>query len=188
MDYVFNCRMHKKNLKKYYFINNFDEKHILKIDKNVDIIYRNYNKTINLKSVNNIKKLCKKTNRKFYLGNNIRLAIKLDLDGAYIPSFNKSLIHNIYETKKKFNYIGSAHNIREANIKRLQKVTEIFIAPVFKKKVKKIGLFGFLKFKKLYKQKIIALGGINKDNIKKLKSLNADGFAAIEYFKKKRPL
>ena len=38
-----------------------------------------------------IKRYCKKKSIKFYLSNNIELAIKLNLDGAYIPSFNKSL-------------------------------------------------------------------------------------------------
>ena len=36
-----------------------------------------------------LKKYCKKKGYKFFLSNNIKLAIKLDLDGAYIPSFNK---------------------------------------------------------------------------------------------------
>ena len=114
------------------------------------------------------------------------MAIKLNLDGAYIPSFNKSLRHNVYKTKKKFRLIGSAHNIIELNIKIKQNVEELFIAPVFKKKINILGLFGFLKLRIFFKKKIIALGGINKNNIKKLKLLNADGLAAINYFNKKK--
>ena len=178
--------MHYKNLKKYYFIKNFDQKHILKLDKNVDIIYRNYQEKLEVRRLNNIKNLCKKTNRKFYLSNNIKLAIKLDLDGAYIPSFNKSLRHNVYKTKKKFHLIGSAHNVDELNIKIKQNVEELFIAPVFKKKINIIGLFGFLKLRLLFKKKLIALGGINQDNIRKLEILGADGFAAINFFEKKK--
>ena len=178
--------MHYKNLKKYYFINYFDKKHILKLDKNVDIIYRNYSKDISLKEISGIKKLCKKTGRKFYLSNDVKLAIKHDLDGVYIPSFNKELRHNIYKIKKKFNIIGSAHNIQEINIKIQQNVKEIFIAPIFKRKIKIIGLYGFLKIRSSFNQKLIALGGINEDNIKKLNLLKADGFAAIKYFDKKK--
>jgi thiamine-phosphate pyrophosphorylase len=48
------------------------------------------------------KKYCKKKSIKFYLSNNIKLAIKLDLDGAYIPSFNKSTKHLAYSYKKNF--------------------------------------------------------------------------------------
>ena len=34
-------------------------------------------------------------------------------------------------------------------------------------------------------KKVIALGGVNKKNIKKIKLLNVYGFAAINYFQKK---
>ena len=33
-------------------------------------------------------------------------------------------------------------------------------------------------------KKVIALGGINKNNLKKLNMLNISGFAAIDYFNK----
>ena len=32
------------------------------------------------------------------------------------------------------------------------------------------------------KKKIIALGGINKENIRKIKMMNCSGFAGISYF------
>ena len=35
-------------------------------------------------------KICKLQKRKFYLANNLKLAKKLNLDGVYIPSFNKN--------------------------------------------------------------------------------------------------
>ena len=41
---------------------------------------------------------------------------------------------------------------------------------------------------KYNQKKTIALGGINQKNIKFLKIFNLDGFAAIDYFDKKRPL
>ena len=37
---------------------------------------------------------------------------------------------------------------------------------------------------KFTKKPLIALGGINKNNIKKLKLINGEGFAGITYFKK----
>ena len=46
--------------------------------------------------------------------------------------------------------------------------------------------FSFYKFNllsKLVLMNVIALGGINKKNIKKLKMVNCSGFAAIRYFK-----
>ena len=93
-------------IQKYYFINKFDTNNIDKQDKQTAIIYRNYltttpDQTLILK----IKKYCKKKSIKFYLSNNIKLAIKLDLDGVYIPSFNKSLKHLAYSYKKNFKII-----------------------------------------------------------------------------------
>ena len=58
---------------------------------------------------------------KFFLSNNIKLSIKLGLDGTYIPAFNKSLRHLVYRTKSSFIIMGSAHNIREIRQKKLKK-------------------------------------------------------------------
>ena len=44
----------------------------------------------------------------------------------------------------------------------------------------------FLKTK-LTNKKIIAFGGISKENLKKLKLLKCAGFSGISYFEKKRP-
>ncbi len=71
------------------------------MQKNIAIIYRNYNKILNEYEIIKIKNLCKKTNRKFFLSNNIKMALKLDLDGVYIPSFNKDLKINCFKKKKK---------------------------------------------------------------------------------------
>ena len=71
--------------------------------------------------------MCKKRGIKFYLSNNIKLAIKLDLDGAYIPSFNKQIKHLSYSLKKNFDIVGSAHNLKEIRIKERQNVKKIYI-------------------------------------------------------------
>ena len=90
-------------INKYYFINKFDTNIINKQDKQTAIIYRNYeSKIIDKLLILKIKKYCKFKNIKFYLSNNIKLALKLDLDGAYIPSFNKSTQHLAFSLKKKF--------------------------------------------------------------------------------------
>ena len=78
--------------------------------------------------------------------------------------------------------------MNEVNIKVTQNVKTIFLAPVFKKKKSKLGIYGFLKIKKMTKTKLVVLGGVQKQKINIIKLLKADGFAAIEYFKKKGPL
>ena len=94
--------MHINMIKKYYFINKFETNNIDKQDKQTIIIYRNYSsKILDEKLILKIKKYCKKKGNKFYLSNDISLANKLNLDGAYIPSFNKTTKHLAFSYKRK---------------------------------------------------------------------------------------
>ena len=172
------------HLKKYYFINKFDPYHIKKLNKNISIIYRNYNSIINVSLLIKIKNFCRKNRRKFYLSNNVKLALKLNLDGVYLPSFNKSLKHINYQIKKDFLIMGSAHNLLEIWIKEKQKISHIFISSIFKKEKNYLGFYKFNNLSKMTKKKVIALGGINNNNVKKINMLNISGFAAIDYFNK----
>jgi len=176
--------MHNKIPHIFTFINSFEEKKILKLGSNIGIIYRDYTKKLNYDVILKIKRICKQVNTKFYLANNFRLAAQYDLDGAYIPSFNKSLNIKKYRFKQKFSLIGSAHNLNEIRIKEKQGVKLIFLSPLFKTKNYKQNL-GIIKFNLLSlktKSRIIALGGINKSNLKQLKMTNVYGFSGIKYF------
>ena len=85
--------------------------------------------------------------------------------------------------KKKFELIGSAHNIKEILIKKRQNINYIFLSPVFKtqKSKKYLGIYRFMSLKKLTNNKVIALGGINNFNLKRLKSTNCFGIASISF-------
>ena len=141
--------MHNKILNKYYFINKFDQSHLDKQDKETVIIYRNYNQEVDRKQIINIKNYCKKKGNKFLLSNNVKLAIKLDLDGVYIPSFNKDKKHLSYSFKKKFVILGSAHNLNEIRTKELQNTKVIFLSSLFKENKNYLGLYKLLYFYKL---------------------------------------
>jgi len=168
---------------KYYFINKFDTNNIDKQDKQTAIIYRNYlSKPVDQALILKIKIYCKKKSIKFYLSNDIKLAIKLDLDGAYIPSFNKSLKHLAYSYKKKFKIIGSAHNLKEIRIKEIQNVRKIFLSSLFKKNKNFLGINKFRFLSKLTKKKIVVLGGISIKNRRKLSLINQSDFAGISFF------
>ena len=170
-------------IRKYYFINKFETKNIEKQDKQTVIIYRNYSSKIADEGlILKIKKYCKKKGNEFYLSNNIELAIKLDLDGAYIPSFNKTTKHLAYSFKKKFSIIGSAHNLKELRIKETQNVSKIFLSSLFKKNNNFLGINKFKLLKKLTKKNTVALGGVSKNNLKKLLLLNTNEFAGISFF------
>ena len=177
--------MHKSLPKYYYFIDKFEKDDIKNINKNIAIIYRNYSKKIEINLIQNIKKELKNKQIKFFLANNIKLAIKLDLDGVYIPSYNMDFKINSFSKKKKFLIIGSAHNLKEIKIKEKQGAQIIFLSPLFKinKTNKFLGSIKFNILSKMTSKKLIALGGINQTNIKKLSLLNAHGFASISFLR-----
>jgi thiamine-phosphate pyrophosphorylase len=175
--------MHINKYRKYYFINKFETNNIDRLDNQSIVIYRNYNLSFpDIELILKIKKYCKKRRIKFLLANNIKLAIKLDLDGAYIPSFDKSMLHLAFSLKKKFNIIGSAHNVKEIRTKETQNVDKIFISSLFKKNKNYLGINKFKIISNYTKKRVVALGGISKKNFKKLKLLNTFEFAGISFF------
>ena len=176
--------MHNKLLTKYYFINTFDTNNLQKQDKQTIIIYRNYSSSnIRIDKLLKLKNFLRKQGNKFFLANNFKLALKLRLDGVYIPSFNKDFNHLAYSTFLNFAVVGSAHNLKEIRIKELQKAQNIFISSLFKKNKNYLGLHRFKILGKYTKKKIVALGGISKKNIVKIKLLKISGIAGISYFK-----
>ena len=121
------------------------------------------------------------------MSNNVKLAINLQLDGVYLPSFNKSFKHLTYRVKRNFQFIGSAHSLKEIRIKEKQGIKLIFLSSLFKKNKNYLGINKFKLITKLSKINFIALGGINNLNIKVLKLINVIGYAGISVFKKKGP-
>ena len=173
-------------MNKYYFIKKFDQSHIDKQDKKAIIIFRNYDQDIDEKLILTIKNYCKKKGNKFLISNDIKLAIKLNLDGAYIPSFNNDKKHLSFSYKKNFILLGSAHNIYEIKIKEIQDVDIIFLSSLFKKNKNYLGINRFKSLSLLSKKPVVALGGISKNNLKKIKLINCSGFAGISFFEQKK--
>ncbi len=120
------------------------------------------------------------------ISNYFDIAIKLKLDGFYIPSFNTKFYLQKKYYEKKFLIIGSAHNIKEIKIKEKQNVKLIFLSPIFKTKKNKnfLGIMRFNNLSQITKKPIVALGGINTINVKKLKMTKAFGFSGISHIKK----
>ena len=84
--------------------------------------------------------------------------------------------------KKNFILLGSAHNHKEIKIKETQKIKLIFLSSLFKLNKNFLGINKFNKLSTHTYLNIIALGGINKQNQKKLKLTKCLGFAGISYF------
>ena len=170
----------------YCFVSDYNISDLKKLSKNINIIYRNYKKN-NISDIIKLKSFCKKFNHKFFISNNFKLSLQLDLDGVYVPAFNRQINYcGLFPHKKTFKIVGSAHNTQELIIKQKQSCSEIFISPLFKVQ-KSLKFLDTVKFNLLTLNNIvptIALGGINKDNFKILKMLNISGFGSIGWAKK----
>ena len=175
--------MHINNLKKYYFINEFNQNHLISLNKNISFIWRNKDKETPINTLIKLRDFCKKNHRSFYISNNVKLAERINADGVYISSTNRNLNLRTSKFKKKFKILGSAHNLYEIRLKELQNIEEIFLSPLFKEKTnKQLNIYKYLKLRKTTKMRDISLGGINSKNIKKLKMTRPFGFAGISYF------
>ena len=170
----------------YYFIDKFDRNEILSLDKKISIIYRNYEETNIDPIIEKIKETCNRNNRKFYIANNLKAALKFNSNGLYLPAFNSALHYKNLSSRKDFKIIGSAHNYKEIKIKEKQGCVEIFITPIFYNPKNKTYLdilrFNYLNLTTNIDS--IALGGINRENLKKLKCTKVIGFAGISWIKK----
>mgnify|MGYP001247520026 FL=1 len=181
--------MQKKLPKVFLFIDDFNINNLSLLNSNIDIIYRNYKKKVSKSTLLSLKKFCKKTNRKLYISNNIKLATQLNLDGIYIPSFNRQINYTKLFNYSKLEVIGSAHSKQEIQIKKLQQCKLIFLSPLFKVSKKK-NFLDIIKFNLIAlneNKKFIALGGVNEKNINRVYLTNSIGFAGISWIKKNGP-
>ena len=176
--------MYHKNFNFFTYIDNLDQNNVLNLNKNINLILRNYKTKFAYKDLFDFVSFCKKNKRKIYLANDIKTAKTLNFNGVYIPSFNKLAYKFDIGVKKEFKLLGSAHNIEEVIIKINQKIDMIFISPLFKKDAQKkfLGVCKFSLIEKDFSKKFIALGGINKRNKNFLKLLKISGYAAIKDF------
>ena len=170
----------------YYFIDKFNLKELSNIKRKINIVFRDYSKKNNLDEIILTKIFCKKKGFKLYLANNLKSAIKLGLDGVYLPAFNQHKKYHNLPIYKNFKIIGSAHNIKELKIKESQNCEKIFISPIFKteKNKKFLGTVKFNLLTKITKKKVISLGGINTENLKKIRLTKSKGIASISWIKK----
>lgn len=174
------------NLEKYIFIDCLDEKikkNIIKL-KNCHLIYSvRINKNEILEQFLQIIDFKKKNKIPLYVLDNYRIAIKYKLDGIFLTSHNKRMIP--ISIKNKLKIIGSAHNQREYFIKKNQACNMISLSPLFynnKYSINKI--LQPLKFNLItnnWNVKLCALGGILKNNLKKIQLTKATAIGIKRY-------
>ena len=177
--------------KKYFLIieniKDIDLRNI-KILNKFNIIYRNKIFPQKIDELMKFRMLCKSKRIDFFVSNNIKLALLLKSDGLYISANNKDL-RLIRLKNTKYKIIGSAHNIKELNIKLLQGCSNILFSRLFKTSYNyKPGFLGVIKYNLLntsFKKELTPLGGIRSTNLNKLKITNCNSIAILSGVKKK---
>ena len=178
--------MHNKIPNIFIFTDKYNSEIFTKKNINIGVIYRNYNDRNRESQLIKIARACKRSRYQLFVSNDLKLAYKFKADGIYIPSFNKTKKFFNLE-KRNFKIIGSAHSQKEIHKKIEQNCEAIFLSPLFyvKKSKKYLNLHKFNYLAHLNKTSILALGGISKKNIRKLRLIDIKGFGGIEIFKKK---
>ena len=173
---------------KYYFfldqINSLIKKNILKF-KNINIIIDTKNEAGGkFDKELAIIKFAKKENIPFLLKNNFSKCQKYHASGIFIDSTNKKITKPIL-LKNNFTIIGSAHNQIEYSNKKKQNCSLIMLSPIFNNnKYSENRILNIKKFNQIslnWSLDLCALGGINSNNIKKIK-LTRSKAAAFKRF------
>ena len=173
----------------YYFIDDFNIENLKNLPKKISIIYRDHHVKPKLSKVLLIRDFCRKNNIKFFIANDFKFALKVKCNGVYISGFKKILNLKNLNLPLDFEILGSAHNIPEIKIKENQGCSKIFISPIFKtnKRYYFLGITRFNILSLATNKSIIALGGINENNFKKIKITKSIGLASISWIKKNGP-
>ncbi len=142
-----------------------------------------------------IKKICKKFNVKFLINDDVNLAKKLNADGCHLGQKDMSIIKARKLIKRKIIGITCHNSFRLTKIAIKNKADYLAIGAFNYSKTKKVKYKASInllnKVKKITKTPIVAIGGINSNNYKKLLLNNANFLAISGYIwnnKKLKPL
>ena len=183
------------SIDKHYFFKNLDM--VLKSKKvsyfQLRLKKNNFNKIVSVGK--KIKKICKKHKVKLILNDNPLAAYKIGADGCHIGQ-NDGTIKNARKILKNKIIGATCHNSKKLINKAISEGADyIAIGAFYPSNTKKIRFKATIKHllmaKKISKVPIVAIGGINSENYKKL-LLNKANFLAISSYiwnnKKLKPL
>ncbi len=142
-----------------------------------------------------IKKICKRFKVKFIINDDVYLAKKLNADGCHLGQKDMNILKARKLIKRKIIGITCHNSIRLVKIALKNKADYIAIGAFNHSKTKKVKYKASVtllkKVRKITKTPIVAIGGINSNNYKKL-LLNKANFLAISGYiwnnKKLKPL
>ena len=152
------------------------------------IIYRPKEVKVELIDILKFRRQCKIKKIRFYVANNLKLCNQVRADGVYLSSYNKSL-KALYIKKSTFEIIGSAHNFNQITEKIRQGCNFILLSKLFLVQYSKdspyLGVVKYNNYLLNIYEKLIPLGGINSNNLNKLRNMKCYGFAILSEIKKK---
>ena len=129
-----------------------------------------------------IKKICRKHNTKFLINDDVLLAKKLNADGCHLGQKDMEITKARKIIKKKIIGITCHNSIKLAKFAIKNKADYLAFGAFYFSKTKKTkykaNLFLLKNVKKITNTSIVAIGGINSENYKKL-LLNKANFLAI---------
>ena len=160
----------------------------IKLSNKFIIIYRNIRKIKKIEEIIKFRKQCRTKRIEFFVSNNLTLMNLTKADGIYISAYNLNLSYSNLK-RTRFKIIGSAHNIKELNIKIIQGCNNIIYSRLFKTNyIDKPGFLGIVKFNLLSlsrKENLVPLGGINSENLNKMSMVNSNSLTLMSEVKKK---
>ena len=142
-----------------------------------------------------IKKICKRFNVKFLINDDVLIAKRLKADGCHLGQKDMNIIQARKLIGNKIIGITCHNSLKLSKIAIKNKADYIAFGAFNNSKTKKVKYRASInllrKVKKITKTPVVAIGGINSDNYKKL-LLNKANFLAISGYiwnnKKLRPL
>ena len=143
----------------------------------------------------NVKRICKKNNIKFLINDDVLLAKYLDADGCHLGQGDMKILEARKILKKKIIGITCHNSLKLAKIAIKNKADYLAIGAFYVSRTKKTKFRAKIDLiKKLVKRTklpIVAIGGINSSNYKKLLLNKADFLAISGYVwnnKKLKPI
>ena len=153
-----------------------------------NIIYRNKNNNEKLADILKFRKRCKTKLIKFYVANNVNLAVSTKADGVYLSAYNKNFFP-LNLKRSSYEIIGSAHNTKEIALKKKQGCASILYSKLFKvdydEKSPFLGVVRFNHYLNFVFKRLVPLGGIKINNLNSLKILKSNSIALFTEIKKK---
>ena len=142
-----------------------------------------------------IKKICKKYNVKFLINDDVYLVKKLDADGCHLGQKDMNITDARKLIGNKIIGITCHNSIKLAKVAIKNKADYLAFGAFYSSKTKKIKYRASInllkKARKISKSTIVAIGGINSKNYKKLLLNNANFLAISGYIwnnKKLKPI